>query len=181
MDILVKLEHFIEYQNKYNTTYLDKKNGYRIWSRTKNNILEKIGIKPINEVLDGTETTYDIFKDEYGNFKLLFDTKSENRYRFDLQHEKNTNIYHLMFSDENFKSGEYERLTDRNESIEVFSRLSFILKNFSKKLANVEFCVGATNNNSKNRLYEYFMIYTKSWEKRNTEHYDFGWALYFKI
>ena len=86
-----------------------------------------------------------------------------------------------MFSDENFKSGEYERLTDRNESIEVFSRLSFILKNFSKKLANVEFCVGATNNNSKNRLYEYFMIYTKSWEKRNTEHYDFGWALYFKI
>lgn len=181
MNILVKLEHFIEYQNKYNTSYLDKKNGYRIWSRTKDNILEKIGVESINEMLDGTETNYEIFKDEYGNFKLLFNTNNKNKYRFDLQHEKNTNIYHLIFSGENFKKGEYERLTDRNESIELFSRLSFILKDFSKKLKGVEYCIGATNNESKNRLYEYFMIYTKSWEKRDTEQYDLGWALYFKI
>jgi len=181
MNILVKLEHFIEYQNKYNTSYLDKKNGYRIWSRTKNNILEKIGVESINEMLDGTETDYDTFKDDSINFKLLFNTNSGNEYRFDLQHEKNTNIYHLMFSEEKFEKGEYERLTDRKESIEIFSRLSFILKDFSKNMKNIEYCIGVTDNNSKNRLYEYFMIYTKSWEKRDTEQYDLGWALYFKI
>ena len=180
MEILVKLEHFLEYQNKYNTAYLDKKNGYRIWSRTKNNILEKIEDYNItNEILDGTKTDYNVFKDKNNNFKLIFNTKN-NKYRFDLQHEKDTNIYHLMFTEDDFKNGEYEKLTNKNESIEVFSRLSYILKDFSKELKDVEFCIGATNN-AKNRLYEYFMIYTKSWEKRYTDQYDLGWALYFKI
>ena len=178
MEILVKLEHFVEYQTKYNTTYLDKKVKYRIWSRSKNTILEKID--NVNEILDGTKTVYTSFKDENNNFKLIFNTK-HNKYRFDLQHEKNTNIYHLMFSENDFKSGEYEKLTNKNESIEVFSRLSYILKDFSKNLKNVEFCIGATGDNAKDRLYEYFMIYTKSWEKRNTQQYNLGWALYFNI
>jgi len=181
MEILVKLEHFIKYQTKYNTTYLDKKNKYRIWSRTKNNILEKLkDHNLINEMLDGTKTNYNAFKDENNNFKLIFNTKN-NKYRFDLQYEKNTNIYHLMFSENDFKNGEYEKLTNKKESIQVFSRLSYILKDFSKGLKNIEFCIGATGDNAKNRLYEYFMIYTKSWEKRNTNQYDLGWALYFKI
>ena len=181
MEILVKLEHFIKYQNKYNTTYLDKKTQYRIWSRSKNNLLEKIeDYNIVNEILNGTKTNYTSFKDNNNNLKLVFNTKS-NKYRFDLQHEKNTNIYHLMFSEDDFKSGEYEKLTNKNESIEVFSRLSYILKDFSKNLKNVEFCIGATGNNAKDRLYEYFMIYTKSWKKKNTNQYDLGWALYFKI
>lgn len=183
MDILVKIEDFIDYQDKYKTTYLDKKNNYRIWSRTKEKILENLeGYETINEILDGTETSYNISCDKQGNYMLIFFTKKGNKYRFDLQHEKGTNIYHLMFSNDDFNKGEYEKLTNRNESIEVFSRLSYILKDFIGKIdKDVEFCIGASGNESKDRLYEYFMIYTKSWEKRKTNEYDLGWGLFFKI
>ena len=179
MEILVKLKHLIKYQNKYQSAYLDKKNGYRIWARTKENHLSEIeDYNSINEMLDGIKTEYNAFKDDKNNYKLLFNSKLNN-YRFDLQYDGF--VYHLMFSEEHYRNGDYEKLTNYKESIEVFSRLAYILKDFSVKLGDVEFCIGATDNESKNRLYEYFMKYTKSWYKKDTKEYDLGWALYFEI
>ena len=180
MEILVKLEHFLDYQKKNHTTYLDKKNKYRIWSKSKTKLLEKIDINSINEMLDGIKTFYEMFKDDKNNYKILFKTKG-NDYRFDLQFEQPI-IYHLMFSDDDFKDGEYEKLTNKNESSEVFGKLSYILQDFNKiNNNNIEYCIGATGNEKKDRLYNYFMNYTKKWEKRETDMYELGWALYFKI
>jgi hypothetical protein len=104
-------------------------------------------------MLDGIKTNYQNFKDNKNNFKLIFNTNSNNKYRFDLQLEQNTNIYHLMFSEEKFEKGEYEKLTNKNEAIEVFSRLYYILTDFSKNLNNVEFCCLYIKNVQENNLF----------------------------
>jgi hypothetical protein len=179
MQIKVKFEHFIEYQNKYKTYYIDKKNNYYIYSNGKQKLLEKHNILPkINEMLDGTKTDYDIFENN-DDLKILFKTKSNNEYRFDLMKEINSNIYHLGFSDT--KNINYHDLTKHNESIEVFSRLAYILKDINKKLNVDEYCIGATGDIKKDVIYKYFMKYVKSFEKRKTDEYNLGWALYFKI
>lgn len=180
MNIYIKFEQFIEYQEKYGTVYLDKKNKYRLNSNSKKKLIENIfGVK-INEMLDGTETEYDLFK-ENDNYKIIFKTKTNNEYRFDLFKEPNKNIFHLGFSKSDIEQDKYNDLTQLNESIEIFSKLSFILKDLNDKLNIDEYCIGATGDNKKDRIYKYFMKYVKSFEKRYNQYYDLGWALYFKI
>jgi hypothetical protein len=179
MTIKVKFEHFIEFQKKYGTYYIDKKQGYYVCADSKKELLEKHNIIPIiNEMLDGTKTDYDLFEND-NDYLIIFKTKSKNEYRFDLMKEPSTYIYHLGFSNTNNLS--YEDITNLNESIEVFSKLSYILKDLNKKLNVSEYCIGATGNLKKDRIYEYFMKYVKSFEKRKTEQYELGWALYFTI
>ena len=115
----------------------------------------------------------------------MFKTKSNTEYRFDLWNEPNTDIYDLSFSlsknDVN-DINKYEELTDKKETIELLSRLSWILKDLSLKLNISEFCIGATNLQSKDRIYEYLMKFAKTWHKKFTEKYPpFNWALYFTI
>ena len=61
-------------------------------------------------------------------------------------------------------------MTSLSESIEIFSRLSYILKNLGLDVD--EYCIGATGNLKKDRIYKYFMKYVKSFEKRYNEYYD---------
>ena len=177
MNILVKFEDYISYVESYDTTYLDKKNKYRIWCKTKDFILN--GFNSINEeIFDGTITEYNSEK-KGEDYLVTFKTKSEQEYRLDLMREHNTKIYHIAFTLNNRNIDNYEKLTDLDEPIEVFSRLSWILKDL--KLDVDEYCIGATGDKKKDSIYEYMMRFVKSWEKRNCNSYKLGWALYFKI
>jgi hypothetical protein len=60
------------------------------------------------------------------------------------------------------------------------NRLIWILKDFSAN-KDIEYCIGATGNLKKDRIYEYILKYVSSWEKRDSDQYELGWALYFKI
>jgi len=177
MNILVKFEDYISYVEKYDTTYLDKKNKYRIWCKTKDFILN--GFDSINEeIFDGTETEYNSEK-KGENCLITFKTKSGYQYRLDIIRESNTKIYHIAFTLSSRDFEDYEKLTDLGESIEVFSKLSWILRDL--KLDVDEYCIGATGDKKKDSIYEYMMRFVKSWEKRNCNSYKLGWALYFKI
>lgn len=37
------------------------------------------------------------------------------------------------------------------------------------------------NYDIKDNIYQYLMKYVSGWEKRKTDQYDLGWAIYFKI
>lgn len=176
MYIEVKLEHFLKYQQEHNSYYLDKKNRYYINYPSKNIILNNF-IK-INEIFDGIETEYHV-EEKDNNYLILFSTKSNNEYRFDLLLEPGTKIYHLAFSF--LGNDDYHELTNLNESVEVFGKLSYILKELNDKLNVDEYCIGATGNIKKDKIYQYMMKYVSEWERRETDHYDLGWALYFKI
>ena len=178
MQILVKFDDFILYQEKYNTYYLDKKHSYRIWSPAKSFVLN--GFKPVNEMFDGIKTEY-IITNINDDFQIFFISDSGNEYKFDLKKEPKTNIYHLSFSLKDRNDEEYEKLTNLNESNEVFGRLSYILKDLNDKLDVDEYCIGATGDLKKDKIYQYMMKFVTNWEKRNTKIYDLGWALYFKL
>lgn len=177
MDILVKYEDYLKYIIENQSEYLDKKNKYRIWSPSKSSIINEF--KPVNEeIFNGTKTEYKLVEVESG-YLITFFTNSQMEYRFDLFKEPNTNIYHLGFSISNVQQSDYEKVTDVNESIELFSRLTWILKDL--KIRVDEFCIGATGNPKKDRIYEYMMRFVDSWQKRKSDHYPLGWALYFKL
>lgn len=180
MTIKVKLEDFIRYQKENGTYYLDKKNKYRIWASSKSRVIN--GFKKVNELYDGIYTEYNFSPESTNdNMCVTFYTKSKNKYRFDLQKEPHTNIYHLMFTLDDRTKDNYESVTNLDESKEVLGRLSYILKDVSKKYNITNFCIGATGDVKKDEIYRYMMLYVKSWEKRNTDEYDLGWALYFTI
>jgi len=90
-------------------------------------------------------------------------------------------LYHIGFSLSNRTHVDYEDTTDLEESKEVFSKVIYILKDFDNKIGNPEYCIGATGNSKKDRIYEYMMKYIKGWEKRDTSSYDLGWGLFFRL
>ena len=178
MQILVKFEHFILYQEKYDTYYLDKKNKYSIRINSKSTLLNNF-VK-VYEMFDGIKTQYKL-ENKDNKYEIFFTTNSNTEYRFDLFKELNTKIYHLSFSLKDSNKYNYEKLTNLNESSEVFAKLSYILQELNIKLDVDEYCIGATGVKKKDNIYKYMMRYVDSWEKRDTDIYELGWALYFKI
>jgi len=176
MYIRVNFDDFIEYQEKYGTKYLDKKHKYYIDYPSKEIILNDF--KQVNEMFDGIKTSYDLTNNN-NNYLIRFKTKSNNEYRFDLLKEPNTDIYHLAFS--LMYNEEYHELSNLNESSEVFGKLSYILQELDESLNVLEYCIGATGDLKKDKIYQYMMKYVSSWDKRETTQYPLGWALYFKI
>ena len=181
MNIKVKFDDFINYQKEHNTYYLDKKNKYRLWSNSKDSLFKSANWK-INEMFDGIKTNYEFSPESTpDNMCIIFYSKSKTKYRFDLIKEKNTQIHHLAFTLDNRKIEDYDEVTNKDESVEIFGGLSYILKDLSIKLNIDEFCIGATGDKEKDEIYQYMMLYVKSWQKRNTNLYNLGWGLYFKI
>lgn len=177
--ILVKLEHYIDYVKENGHNRLDRWN--RIWAPSKSKMLYELSTGKIyeEEIFSGIETEYKI-----ENNVILFKCNSNTEYRFDLIKEPNENIYHLGFSlsdNDLDNSDEYEKPTNKQESLEVLNRLIWILKDIDKNIEVDEYCIGSTGNNKKDRIYEYILNYVSSWEKRDCSAYKEGWALYFKI
>jgi hypothetical protein len=180
MTIYVKYEDFINYQKEHHTFYLDKKNRYRLFSSSKQTLLNDFN--QVNEMFDGIYTDYEFSSESTNeNICVVFYTNSDTKYRFDLSKEKNTDIYHLSFTLDNRNKNNYDDLSELNESKEVFGKLSYILKDLTPKFNIIEYCIGATGNAEKDNIYQYMMQYVKKWDKRSTIVYPLGWALYFTI
>lgn len=176
--IEVKLEDYQKYYEKYNHNKLDK---WNIIIPLGNNLPKFLKIN--EEIFEGRETEYIIEELLDSSYLLKFTSSNNNVYRFDLIKEPNVNIYHLAFSEyhNNLTSSLYEYLTNKGEAIDVFSRLIWILKDISPKINVGEYCIGGTFDYRKNKIYQYLMRFVSGWEKRNTNIYDVGWGLYFKI
>ena len=173
--IIVSLNEYNKYLEINRTNRLDKYN--RIISNTS--CIPKF--HRINEeVIGDKETTYSINK-ENENIIITFETNSGNKYRFDLLKDPIDMLYHLAFSDNYSNNDNYELPTNRNESIEIFSRLSWILKDFSKTSNIQSYCIGGTSDERKNKIYQYMLRFIENWEKKETEQYDLGWGIYFDL
>lgn len=131
------------------------------------------------------KTEYSVQKIEE-DFVLFFKSKNNTEYRLDLSKEPNNSMFHLSFSLAKIQKHEiedYEKPTDKFETYDILSRMVWILKDFveKKSLQDFEFCIGATKNLKKNEIYKYILKHFSGWEKRNTDIYEEGWAIYFKI
>ena len=182
--IYVRREDFLLYQEKYGHSRLDRWNRILPYPSGKGMMFAyNSGRIYEEELFDGIETDYSLEK-RGNDYLIIFNTNSGNEYRFDILNEPNTKIYDLAFSDSENDTGDedkYMGLTDRNESKEVFAKLSWILKDITPKIDVNEYCIGATDNDKKNRIYLYMMRFVKGWEKRDTKKYPLGWALYFTL
>lgn len=172
--ILVRIDDYRIYLEKYNTNKLDSSN--EIYTNGGFPLFLKIE----EEIFDGTKTDYDIIESESDRFLIKFKSNSGTEYRFDIFKEPYNNIWHLAFSlFDNKLDNEYHEKTNKRESI--FSKLIWILKDINVKIRADEYCIGATGDSNKDSIYEYMMRYVSGWEKRKTDQYKLGWALYFKI
>ncbi len=177
--ILVNHKDFLNYKEKYGSDKLDKWNS--IYTKSKTKMLHDLGGIYEEEIFDGIETAYKIKKNN-DNYIIIFNTISNTKYRFDLFKEPNENIYHLGFSLYDTKDEDYEKLTFKNEAIELLNKIIWILKDVVKSLpSDYELCIGLTDNEKKNKIYEYMMKTISNWEKRETDYYDTGWGIYFKL
>ena len=176
--ILVRMPEYLIYQEKYGHVRLDR--STKIWSAPKNKIFGSINEE---EIFDGIETKYSTNK-QGNNYLVEFKTNSNTEYRFDLLNEPNTKVYHLafsLFSNVLSDETEYHRQTNKGESLEVINRLIYILKELDKKLDVDQYCIGATGNDKKDHIYEYLMRFITGWEKKETDQYQNGWGIYFKL
>lgn len=179
LDIIVKLNDFILYQEKTGDYYLDKKNKYIIYSPSKNKILNNF--EEVNEIFNGTKTDYVINKNN-NDYLILFKSNSNINYRIDLIKDiNNIDLYHIGFSLLTRDTNNYDKLTNLNESKEVFSKVIYILKNVDTTIGSPEYCIGATGNLKKDRIYQYMMRFIDGWVKKNTTAYPLGWGIFFKL
>lgn len=171
--ILVKLKDYKKYTEIKGTNKLDLNN--EIYSKSQFPIFLNIN----EEIFEGRETNYLILEETNDNILIKFESSTQIKYRLDLFKEPNMEIWHIGFSlfNSNLNSN-YHVETNNNEAIDVLSRIVWILKDLNK---NTEYCIGATGNPSKDNIYKYIMRFVSNWEKRETEQYELGWAIYFKI
>jgi len=171
--ILVKIEDYFRYVSKFETEKLDNRNSIY----TNGGFPKFLSIN--EEIFEGRPSEYKIINNDSDHILIKFLSKSNTEYRFDLFKEPNTNIWHLGFSLFRTEMKEYHEKTDKREAIDVFSRIIWILKDLNLKVD--EYCIGATGDKSKDATYIYMMRFVSNWEKRNTNQYQLGWAIYFKI
>lgn len=176
--ILVKISDYVKYISENKTDKLDNKNIIF----TKGSFPRFLSKNINEEIFNGVETEYKIESSE-DSYIIKFLSKSEYEYRFDIIREPNTRIYHLAFSLSNFDfdSIEYHDLTNKMEQFDIFNRLIWILKDITPSLDIDEYCIGSTGSSSKDNIYEYMMRFVSGWEKRKTDQYPLGWAIYFKL
>ena len=141
-------------------------------------------INTLNEILDANLKTSYVFENDE---EVSFYTKSGKRYRLDIikKNEYNKIINHISFSEYNVEIKDYDKLTGNDEVIELLNRVKYIINDLVKlnKITN-HFCIGGSELESKNRIYEYslFILLGKDgYEKKDSIYYDVGWGLYFSI
>lgn len=177
IQVLVKYDDFVSYKNTHGTDKLDENSVICAPSKTK--LVSRLF--PVNEeIFNGTKTQYSISKSSDG-YLITFKSNSDTEYRFDLLKDPDDDIYHLAFGLLDTNDVEYEVLTNKNESLEVFSRLIWILKDTSSKKGIDKFIIGMTNDEKKNRIYQYMMKFISGWKKIDTTNYDTGKGIYFEL
>lgn len=157
----------------------------------------------VNEIFDSeTVCNYDKIELNKNHLKITFNSKSETEYRIDLFKivEEGISVNHIGFTKNddifdtiptNEKEQEefdtkYELPTNKNEVYDVLSRIRFILIDLVKnKIVDNYFCIGGTGLNTKNKIYEFFLLKVvgeEGFEKKETKVYlKTGWGIYFKV
>jgi hypothetical protein len=72
----------------------------------------------------------------------------------------------------------YEKETEDNNSVDVLSRIVWILKDLSR---SYDYCIGITGNDKKDNTYMYMMQFVSNWEKKKTDFYPTKWGIFFNI
>lgn len=175
--IEVKIEDYKRYVENHNSNELDRFNILTFNGKKK--FTDKL-FKINEEIFNGIDTNYSHVVNN-GDIVITFKSNSMSDYRFDLLKEPNTSIYHLGFSLQSSDVDNYHLLTNKKESLEVFNRLLWILKDISIKLDIRKFCIGSTGDDRKDNIYQYMLKNISGWEKKNTDQYDGGWAIYFEL
>jgi len=187
--LYTKHQHYRLFIDKYKTDRLKK--NLKIYTSSKDKLLIEHGI--IKEIFNNPiQTTYNIFK--AGNdFKITFSTNSDTSYRIDIMpiNEKNKGtVNHISFSlsDLDLNKDDYEKLTNKNEMIEILNRIHYILVDTVKsRIIKNYFCIGASEIDSKNEIYKYFLqivVGKNGFDKLdvyNNINDSLNWGLYFKI
>lgn len=175
--IYVNIEDYKRYTDKYGNNRIDK--NYII--ETTDSVIPKFIRKIQEEIFEGIPNNYILIED-YPNKKLIkFASKSNIYYRLDILKELNSDIWHIAFSEfdkELVNDSGYEIQTNRGESIDVFSRIIWILKDINM---NVEYCIGSSSDGRKNNIYMFMMKFVSNWERRENTEYDGGWGIFFRI
>ena len=166
-----------------------------IWNSLGGPIREEIFKNPII-------TNYQVV--DINNFfrKVLFKSTSNTEYRIDIHllNEVNGLVNHIAFTENDDKfdtlptndleadkyESDYHKLTGRDEMIEVMDRIHYILMDLiNKNIISNNFCIGGTEIDKKNNIYEYFlkvMVGEDGFKKLPTNAYPkIGWGLYFKM
>lgn len=192
--LYTKNEHYKLFKNKYGSVRLSK--NLKLYTTSKEGIFEKFGL--INEIFERPIQTEYIIQTEYSEkygewwYKVLFKSDSDTQYRLDIwpTFEKGKGLVnHISFSlsERNFidVSDKYEKMTGKNEMIEILNRLHYVIDDLiSKKKIENYFCIGLTELEEKNEIYEYFLkknVGEGGIDKLKTNIYPTGYGLYFKI
>lgn len=146
---------------------------------SKKGLLEKFGL--VNELFDSEiKTIYSIEqKEKYTSY--VFYSTSQNKYRLDIfpidEKDKGL-VYHIAFTLYDRNMLDYENPTNKQEMVEILGRIKFILKDIN---LHGRFCIGGTELQQKNNIYEYFLqiIVDNKIQKLTTKIYEVGWGLYF--
>ena len=173
--IYVKIHDCIRYVEQNSTNLLDE----------QNEILPIGSFPPLfykitEEVFDGRSCNYDIIKDDINHILIRFKCRFNNEYRIDLLKDPN-NVYHIGFSkyeNDIDDPKNYEKETEDNNSVDVLSRIVWILKDLSR---NYDYCIGITGNDKKDNTYMYMMQFVSNWEKKKTDFYPTKWGIFFNI
>lgn len=202
--IYTKTEHYKMFCEKNKTNRLSK--SVKILPESDKMNLFKItsGYKFNEEVFnESIETKYDIEELKENFFKIMFKTNSDIEYRLDIHviDEVNGIVNHIAFTENNSKfdtitnssidfdeyEKNYNKPTKHHEMIELMNRIHFILRDIIDKnyINNNLFCIGGTEIESKNNIYEYSLkviVGNNGFDKLKTSVYPkTGWGLYFSI
>ena len=202
--IYTKTEHYRMFYEKNKTNRLSK--FVKILPESEKMNLFKItsGYKTNEEIFNNSiETKYNIEKLKENLFKITFETNSNTKYRLDIHviDEVNGIVNHIAFTEYDSKydiipnnskdfneyEESYNKPTNRNEMIELMNRIHFILKDIIDRnyINNNLFCIGGTEIESKNNIYEYSLkviVGKNGFDKLKTNIYpNVGWGLYFSI
>ena len=142
----------------------------------------------LNEIFDKSiETVYNITENSDDKIIIKFNTISLNEYEFGIYkiyEDKKGLVNHLAFTTWD-NDEEYDRLTNKNEMIEILNRLKWILLDLlSKDIVKNYFCIGGADLEQKNKNYEYMLLVLvgiDGYKKIDTIYYKTGWGLYFSI
>ncbi len=202
--LYTKREHYLKFvaENKNNrlSKFLkimppgDKMNLFRIANENSTFIKEEIFGTPYF-------TRYQLINLSPKSLKVLFKSNSDTLYRLDIKiiDEEIGTTNHIAFTEEDSKydiyptnqedfedfESSYNAPTGKHEMIELMNRMHYILEDLVKKghITN-SFCIGGTDLEEKNNIYEYFLkvvVGKDGFRKEETDIYPSGWGLYFKI
>lgn len=201
--LYTKSDHYKKFIRESGSNRISK--GLKILPESDKMNLFKISLDyKINEELFETpiETKYSVIKINDKFYKIIFHSNSGTQYRLDIHEikEKIGAVNHLSFTEEDSKfdripsnkeeyeimNNDYNRSTNKHEMIEIMRRMNFILKDLiGKNIILNSFCIGGTELQEKNNIYEYFLkviVGDDGFKKLDTYVYPkTGWGLYFSV